>query len=130
MDSTRFGGRSLARLRGLSFGLTGVLVTLFGLILMTFLIGRAMPIDPARAIVGDRAPPQVVAQVRAELGLDKPLVEQFWIYLKHMAAGDFGTSVMSSRPVTQDIAHFFPATLELATTALLISLLVGVPLGI
>ena len=121
---------SVVRLRGLGYGLSGVLVTLFGLILMTFLIGRAIPIDPARAILGDRAPPQVVAQLRTELGLDKPLIEQFWIYLKHMAAGDFGTSVMSSRPVTQDIAHFFPATLELATTALLISLLIGVPLGI
>jgi peptide/nickel transport system permease protein len=121
---------SVVRLRGLGYGLSGILVTLFGLILMTFLIGRAIPIDPARAILGDRAPPQVVAQLRVELGLDKPLIEQFWIYLKHMAAGDFGTSVMSSRPVTQDIAHFFPATLELATTALLISLLIGVPLGI
>ena len=121
---------SVVRLRGLGYGLSGVLVTLFGLILMTFLIGRAIPIDPARAILGDRAPPQVVAQLRTELGLDKPLLQQFWIYLKHMAAGDFGTSVMSSRPVTQDIAHFFPATLELATTALLISLLIGVPLGI
>jgi peptide/nickel transport system permease protein len=97
---------------------------------MTFLIGRAIPIDPARAILGDRAPPQVVAQLRVELGLDKPLIQQFWIYLRHMTAGDFGISVMSSRPVTQDIAHFFPATLELATTALLISLLIGVPLGI
>ena len=121
---------SVVRLRGLGYGLSGVLVTLFGLILMTFLIGRAIPIDPARAILGDRAPPQVVAQLRTELGLDKPLLQQFWIYFKHMAAGDFGISVMSSRPVTQDIAHFFPATLELATTALLISLLIGVPLGI
>ncbi len=120
---------SFVRLRGLTYGLSGILVTLFGLILMTFLIGRAIPIDPARAMLGDRAPPQVVAQLRTELGLDKPLIEQFWIYLKHMAAGDFGTSVMTSRPVVQDIAHFFPATLELATTALLISLLVGVPLG-
>ena len=121
---------SVVRLRGLGYGLSGILVTLFGLILMTFLIGRAIPIDPARAILGDRAPPQVVAQLRTELGLDKPLLQQFWIYFKHMAAGDFGISVMSSRPVTQDIAHFFPATLELATTALLISLLIGVPLGI
>jgi peptide/nickel transport system permease protein len=120
---------SLVRLRGLSYGLGGVLVTLLGLILMTFLIGRAIPIDPARAILGDRAPPQVVAQLRVELGLDKPLIEQFWIYLKHMLGGDFGTSVMTSRPVLQDIAHFFPATLELATTALVISLLIGVPLG-
>lgn len=121
---------SVVRLRGLTYGLSGIVVTLFGLILMTFLIGRAIPIDPARAILGDRAPPQVVAQLRTELGLDKPLIEQFWIYLKHMSAGDFGTSVMTSRPVTQDIAHFFPATLELATTALLVSLVIGVPLGI
>lgn len=130
MDSTLLGGRSLVRLRGLAFGLTGVLVTLFGLILMTFLIGRAIPIDPARAMVGDRAPPDVVAHVRLELGLDKPLIEQFWIYLKHLAVGDFGVSVLTTRPVTQDILRFFPATLELATAALLISLLVGIPLGV
>jgi peptide/nickel transport system permease protein len=130
MHSAVSATRSLAQLRGFATGLAGVVVTLFGLILMTFLIGRAMPIDPARAMVGDRAPPDVVNRVREELGLDKPLLEQFWIYIKHMAAGDFGTSVLTTRPVTTDILYFFPATLELATVALVISLLIGIPLGV
>lgn len=110
--------------------LTGVAMTLFGLILVTFLIGRAMPIDPVMAIVGDRAPPDVVARVRLELGLDRSLVEQFWIYLQHLLQGDLGKSVMTGQPVTRDILQFFPATLELATSAMLIAAVIGVPLGV
>lgn len=105
-------------------------VTLFGLILVTFLIGRVMPIDPIIAIVGDHAPPDVVARVREQLGLDRPLVVQFWIYLRNLAHGDLGSSVMTTHPVTQDIAHFFPATLELATAAIIVAILIGVPLGV
>lgn len=108
----------------------GIIFTLFGLVLVTFLIGRAMPIDPVAAIVGDKAPPDVVARVRLDLGLDKPLIEQFWIYSKHLLHGDLGNSVMTSQPVVADIAHFFPATLELATTAMIVATLVGVPLGV
>jgi peptide/nickel transport system permease protein len=105
-------------------------MTLFGLILVTFLIGRAMPIDPVMAIVGDRASPDVVARVRLELGLDRSLVEQFWIYLQHLVQGDLGRSVMTGQPVTQDVLQFFPATLELATSAMLIAIVIGVPLGV
>jgi peptide/nickel transport system permease protein len=82
------------------------------------------------AIVGDHAPPDVIARVRAELGLDRPLYVQFGIYLSNLAHGDLGTSVMTSRPVTADIARFFPATLELATAAIIIAILIGVPLGV
>jgi peptide/nickel transport system permease protein len=108
----------------------GVLATLFGLVLITFLIGRAMPIDPVIAIVGDHAPPDVIAKVRVELGLDRPLYVQFAIYLRNLLSGDLGHSVMTSQPVTADIAHFFPATLELATVAIIIAILLGVPLGV
>ena len=83
-------------------------VTLFGLVLLTFLIGRAMPIDPIIAIVGDHAPADVVARVRAELGLDRPLIVQFWVYLQHLARLDLGTSVMTQRLVAADIAQYFP----------------------
>jgi peptide/nickel transport system permease protein len=114
---------------GLS-GLGGVAATLFGLVLVTFLIGRAMPIDPVIAIVGDHATPDVIAQVREQLGLDKPLIVQFAIYLRDLASGDLGRSVMTSQPVTADIAHFFPATLELATVAIIVAVLLGVPLGV
>jgi peptide/nickel transport system permease protein len=110
--------------------LASVPVTLFGLVLVTFLIGRTMPIDPVIAIAGDRAPPDVVARVRAELGLDESLPVQFWIYLKHLAQGDLGRSVMTQHAVTADIAQYFPATLELATTAILLAIALGVPLGV
>jgi peptide/nickel transport system permease protein len=82
------------------------------------------------AIAGDHPPPDVIAAVRAQLGLDKPLFVQFWIYVLNLLHGDLGRSVMTSHPVTQDIAHFFPATLELATVAIIIAILVGVPLGV
>jgi peptide/nickel transport system permease protein len=118
------------RLRALAGTLASVPVTLFGLVLVTFLIGRVMPIDPVLAIVGDRAPADVVAATRLELGLDKPLYVQFWIYLVKLLHGDFGRSVMTSHTVLDDIAHFLPATLELATVAIVIAVLFGVPLGV
>ena len=110
--------------------IASVPVTLFGLLLVTFLIGRVMPIDPVIAIVGDHAPPDVIARVRTELGLDRPLSVQFGIYLDNLAHGDLGTSVMTTRPVIDDIARFFPATLELATAAIIVAIVVGVPLGV
>ena len=110
--------------------LASVPITLFGLVLVTFLIGRVMPIDPALAIVGDRAPQDVVEQTRIELGLNRPLPVQFVLYLGKLLHGDLGRSVMTSHTVTSDIARFFPATLELATLAILIAVMVGVPLGV
>lgn len=98
--------------------------------LITFLIGRVVPIDPVLAIIGDRAPQDVVERTRLELGLDKSLPEQFIRYVGQLAQGDFGRSVMTGNTVGTDIARFFPATLELATVALLIAVLLGVPLGV
>ena len=118
------------RVRGLAATGSSVLITLFGLVLVTFLIGRVMPIDPVIAIVGDHAPPDVIAQVRMELGLDRPLLAQFAIYLRNLAHGDLGRSVMTSNTVVADILHFFPATIELATVAIVVATLVGVPLGV
>ncbi|HEX6012881.1 MAG TPA: ABC transporter permease [Geminicoccaceae bacterium] len=105
-------------------------VTFLGLLLVTFLIGRVVPIDPVLAAVGDRAPPDVYERVRVELGLDLPLWRQFLRYLKDVLQGDFGTSVLTSRPVLEDIARVFPATLELATVATILGVLLGVPMGI
>ncbi len=119
----------MGRVRALAATLASVPITLFGLILITFLIGRVVPIDPVLAIVGDRAPQDVVARTRLELGLDRPLPEQFVRYVGQLARGDFGRSVMTSNRVSTDIARFFPATLELATAALLVAVLFGVPLG-
>lgn len=120
----------MGRVRALAATLASVPITLFGLILITFLIGRVVPIDPVLAIVGDRAPQDVVARTRLELGLDKPLPVQFIRYVGQLAQGDFGRSVMTSNRVSTDIARFFPATLELATAALLVAVLLGVPLGV
>jgi peptide/nickel transport system permease protein len=118
------------RIRTLAASAASVPITLFGLILVTFLIGRVMPIDPVIAIAGDHAPPDVMERVRLELGLDRPLLVQFWIYLSNLAHGNLGRSVMTTHTVVDDIIHFFPATLELATTATVAAVLIGIPLGV
>lgn len=105
-------------------------VTLAGLLLVTFLIGRVVPIDPVLAVVGDRAPPDVYEKARKELGLDLPLYHQFYNYSVKAVTGDFGRSVLTTNPVSSDIARFFPATIELATLGTLIGTLLGVPAGV
>lgn len=107
-----------------------VALTLLGLLAVTFFIGRVVPIDPVLAVVGDQAPRDVYEAVRIELGLDQPLWWQFWLYVQKMAVGDFGTSIVTNRPVLDDIARVFPATLELATIATIIGVVLGVPMGI
>ncbi len=120
----------MQRLRTLAASVASVPITLFGLVLVTFLIGRVMPIDPVIAIVGDHALPDVIARVRVELGLDRPLYVQFWIYLVHLAHGNLGRSVLTSHTVVHDIGQYFPATIELALTAIIIATVLGVPLGV
>lgn len=107
-----------------------ILLTYLGLLAVTFFIGRVMPIDPVLAIVGDRASGELVARVREEMGFNKPLWEQFTIYISKVLRGDFGTSVLSSHPVMDDIRRAFPATFELATLGILIGVGFGVPLGV
>ena len=114
------GGRLLASLA----------VTMLGLLLITFLIGRVMPIDPVLAVVGERATNEVYEATRKAMGLDDPLIIQFFNYISEVVRGDFGTSLLTSRPVIDDIARVFPATLELATVATLIGVLIGVPAGV
>ena len=104
-------------------------ITFFGLIAVTFFIGRVMPIDPVLAIVGDRAPANVVAAARQQYGFDLPVWQQFLLYVGKTLQGDFGTSVLTTYPVMQDIRRVFPATLEMATVGTLIGVLFGVPLG-
>jgi len=105
-------------------------LTFLGLLAVTFFIGRVIPVDPVLAIVGDRAPEHLVAQMRIELGLDRPLAVQFGRYVHKALQGDFGTSVLTSRPVWDDIVKTFPATLELATVGILLGAGLGVPLGV
>ena len=110
--------------------LVSVALTFLGLLLVTFIIGRVVPIDPVLAIVGDRAPAHVVDRVREELGLNRPLYEQFAIYAWNVLQGDLGMSVLTANPVLEDIKRVFPATLELATVATLFGVLLGVPMGV
>jgi peptide/nickel transport system permease protein len=115
---------SLAR-----FGLV-IVFTYLGLLAVTFFIGRVIPVDPAIAIAGDRAPEHVIQRVREELGLNLPLYQQFGRYVSRALQGDFGNSVLTSNPVLDDIRKTFPATLELATCGIIIGAGFGVPLGV
>ena len=110
--------------------LVAVTLTFFGLLLVTFLIGRVMPIDPVLAVVGDRATAEIYQRTRVELGLDLPLYQQFFLYASKVLQGDFGRSVLTSNSVLADIVRFFPATLELATLATIMGVALGVPLGV
>lgn len=106
------------------------MVTMLGLLFVTFIIGRVMPIDPVLAIVGERASQSTYDAVYEQLGLDKPLLVQFGYYIWDVLHGDFGNSLLNARPVSEDIARVFPATMELATLGVLIGIVLGVPLGV
>jgi peptide/nickel transport system permease protein len=128
------GGRQQAPLlRWLKpFALTvgSIAVTMLGLLLITFIIGRVMPIDPVLSVAGERASKEVYEQVYLELGLDKPLLVQFFYYIADVVRGDFGQSLLNARPVADDIQRVFPATLELATLGVFMGIVLGVPLGV
>jgi peptide/nickel transport system permease protein len=115
---------------GAARALVTAALTLLGLLLATFLIARVVPIDPVLSVVGDRASAATYARVRDELGLDRPLVVQFGRYLAMVGQGNFGRSALTREPVVDDIARFFPATIELATAATLLGLLFGIPAGV
>lgn len=104
--------------------------TLFGVIVVTFILTRALPGDPAAYFAGPAATPESIAQVRAALGLDQPLPAQFLRYLKDLAMGDLGQSISTGQAVLSDIVTRLPASLELTLSALLMSLAVAMPLGI
>jgi len=120
----------LSALKAFAGLLSSLLLTFIGLTAITFVIGRVMPADPVLAVVGDRAPQEVYEQVYREMGLDRPLYEQYGRYLTQLVQGDLGTSIMTARPVMEDILRFFPATLELATIATLLGIFLGIPMGV
>ncbi|WP_299617126.1 ABC transporter permease [Pelagibius sp.] len=105
-------------------------ITFLGLIAVTFVIGRIMPIDPVILIVGQDASKEAYDRVYRELGLHLPLYEQFLIYIDDVLRGDFGMSISTAQPVIEDIKRVVPATLELATIGTVIGTLLGVPMGI
>lgn len=118
------------RIGGVAGQIGSIAVTLFGLLILTFVIGRVMPTDPVRAIVGEDATREVYETVYRQLGLDRPMWEQFFVYLKDVATFDFGTSIRTGQPVLNDILYVLPATIELATFAIIFGAGLGIPLGV
>lgn len=103
------------------------------LIAVSFLVfawTRALPGGPAQALLGERATPDAVAAVERQYGLDRPLLVQYGKYLQRIASGDFGLSIESQRPITDELRERFPATVELTLAAMMFAVGVGVPLGV
>ncbi|WLI78911.1 ABC transporter permease [Kosakonia sp. H02] len=111
-------------------GLFTLALTLSGLLLVTFSLSAFSPVDRVLQIVGDHASQSTYDQVRHHLGLDRPLPVQFWHYLVDLAHGDLGTASATGQPVLQDLLAAFPATLELATLALVVGSVLGVMAGV
>lgn len=103
---------------------------LLGVTVLVFIISHAIPGDPARMMAGQKASKEIVDTIRKELGLDQPLPTQYLRYMSGLVHGDLGTSIRNQRPVREDLADFFPATLELTLASMIICLCLGIPLGI
>ncbi|MEP2717661.1 ABC transporter permease [Pseudophaeobacter sp.] len=117
-------------IRAVFVTLGSVVVTMLGLMFLTFVIGRVMPIDPVLAIVGEQASKSTYDAAYEQLGLDRPIIVQFGLYVWDVINGDFGKSLLTARPVAEDIKRVFPATLELATLGVIAGIVLGVPLGV
>lgn len=107
-----------------------IATTMLGLLFITFVIGRVMPIDPIIAVLGERASKEAYDAMYIEMGLNQPVIIQFMNYIWDVVRGDFGMSLLNARPVVDDIIRVFPATLELATIGTIIGVVLGVPLGV
>jgi peptide/nickel transport system permease protein len=116
----RFGARRLGRLLG----------SLWVLVTASFLMIHLIPGDPVRGALGPTAPSALVAARRAEMGLDDPLVVQYWHYIQNLFTGDLGTSLISQLPVSEIVSQRLPATLQLALLAFLVAIAAAVPLGV
>ncbi|EAA8435646.1 glutathione ABC transporter permease GsiC [Salmonella enterica subsp. enterica serovar Agona] len=110
--------------------LLGLIPTLLIVAVLVFLFVHLLPGDPARLIAGPEADAQVIALVRQQLGLDQTLHVQFWRYITHVLQGDFGTSMVSRRPVSEEIASRFLPTLWLTITSMIWAVLFGMAIGI
>jgi peptide/nickel transport system permease protein len=104
--------------------------TLIGIVIVTFLLTRALPGDPAAYFAGAAATPESIAEIRAKLGTDQPLPVQFWRYVQDLGSGNLGQSVSTGQPVATELLKRLPASLELTLTALLLSVAVAIPLGV
>ena len=104
--------------------------TLFGVLVVTFLLLRVAPGDVVQEMVGERADPETIARLRKELHLDEPLLKQFTLYTGGVLRGNFGNSYITQRPIIQDIRERFPKTLLLAGSAMLLASVLGITLGV
>ncbi|PKO45659.1 MAG: glutathione ABC transporter permease GsiC [Betaproteobacteria bacterium HGW-Betaproteobacteria-22] len=114
----------------LLYRLTRFISVIFGVLLLTFLLIHLVPGDPIEVMLGESASTVDRAELRRDLGLDKPLIYQFGHYLNQLAHGDLGRSIHTKESITSLIAARYPATVKLAFVSLLIALIVGVPLGV
>jgi peptide/nickel transport system permease protein len=103
---------------------------IFGILVVTFALGRMIPGDPCKAMLGEKATAEVCARFTVKFGLDKPIPVQFAIYMGNILKGDFGDSIRFSRPVTIILIERLPQTIELGLISLLLSIIVGIPAGI
>src|SRR5512147_69150 len=103
---------------------------IFGILVVTFTLGRLIPGDPCYAILGERATPDACKRFMTAKGFDQPISTQFGIYLRDVATGNLGDSIRFHRPVTAMLVERLPTTIELAISAFLVAVLVGVPLGV
>lgn len=110
--------------------LLGALPNLLGIVVITFVLTRALPGDPAAFFAGPAGSQEAVEQVREKLGLNRSMPEQFWIYLKDLARGDLGQALSSGLPVREELLTRLPASLELVLASLVFAVLIAVPLGI
>ncbi len=107
-----------------------VLPTFFGVTLVAFVFIRTLPGDPVMLMAGERGmSPERHAELMAEMGFDKPILVQYGLYLKQLATGDFGTSIITKQPVLKEFATLFPATVELSICAMIIAVFFGLPAG-
>ncbi len=107
-----------------------IIPVLLGVSLLTFTLSHVVPGDPARLAAGPQATAEMYEQIRREFGLDDPLPVQYWTYLTNLVRGDWGDSILSRRPVSQDLRVYWPATLELVVVAMLFATAIGVLLGV
>ncbi len=122
--------KSWARLRMVLGRVGQALPALFGVIVVTFILTRALPGDPAVYFAGPAADEASIQQIREALGLDRPLYEQFVYYLGDLASGNLGVSISTGQPVLEELARRLPASLELTLGALLLSLAIAIPMGV
>jgi peptide/nickel transport system permease protein len=110
--------------------LAGLIFVLIGVSIITFVLSQLVPVDPAVAALGQNARDEQIEAFRREFGLDRPPVEQYVRYMGRLLQGDLGTSIRTRRPVADDLRDFLPATIELSLAAMLVSLVLGVSLGV